>query len=108
MERSNFRLRSLLIEIDRHLTNADRQKLCFLIGCEDVPRRLLDIVTKDGAPAMNDVWEALFDRRKITTNNVNYLIERLDRIERSDMAELLRNYCPISLSLSTIPTEARN
>ncbi|CAF1118262.1 unnamed protein product [Rotaria sp. Silwood1] len=104
MERSDFRLRTLLLQIDRHLTNTDRQRLCFLIGCEDVPRRLLDVIAKDGSASMTDIWESLFDRRKITTNNVNYLIERLGKIERFDLVELLKNYCPLPFSLATIPS----
>lgn len=104
MERSNFRLRSLLLEIDRNLTSGDRQKLCFLIGCEDVPRRHLDAIAKDNSTPMTDIWEILFDRRKITVNNVNYLIERLEKIERADLAEILRNYCPVPFSLSTAPS----
>ncbi|CAF2877413.1 unnamed protein product [Rotaria sp. Silwood2] len=109
MTRSDFKLRTLLLEIDRHLTNVDRQRLCFLIGCEDVPRRLLDIIAKDGSAPMTDIWEALFDRRKITINNVNYLIERLGKIERLDLAELLKNYCPLPFSLSATPsTETRS
>ncbi|CAF1236862.1 unnamed protein product [Rotaria sordida] len=109
MERSDFRLRTLLLEIDRHLTNVDRQRLCFLIGCEDVPRRLLDIIAKDGSASMTDIWEILFDRRKITVNNVNYLIERLEKIQRLDLAELLKKYCPMPFSLSTTPsTETRS
>jgi hypothetical protein len=109
MERSDFRLRSLLLEIDRHLLNKERQQLCFLIGCEDVPRRYLDVIAKDGSEPMNDIWEILFDRRKITVNNVNYLIERLEKIERFDLVDLLRNYCPLPFSLSAIPsTETRN
>ncbi len=109
MERSDYRLRSILLEIDRHLENKERQQLCFLIGCEDVPRRYLDIIAKDGSAPMTDVWEKLLDGRKITVNNVNYLIERLVKIQRLDLAELLKNYCPLPFSLSAAPsTETRN
>jgi len=109
MDRADFRLRSILLEIDRHLMNNERQQLCFLIGCEDVPRRYLDAIAKDGSQSMSDIWEILFDRRKITINNVNYLIERLEKIQRLDLAELLRNYCPLPFSLSAAPsTETRN
>jgi len=103
MERSDFRLRSILLAIDEKLTNNERQRLCFLIGCEDVPRRLLDVITKDGSASMNDIWETLFDRRKLTVNNVNYLIVRLEQIERFDLVELLKNYCPVPFSLSAAP-----
>jgi hypothetical protein len=109
MERADLRLRSILLDIDQKLANTERQRLCFLIGCEDVPRRLLDVVAKDGSAPMNDIWETLLDRRKITTNNVNYLIERLEKIDRLDLVELLRNYCPVPFSLSATPsTDARN
>jgi len=109
MERSDFRLRSILLAIDEKLTNNERQRLCFLIGCEDVPRRLIDVITKDGSASMNDIWETLFDRRKLTVNNVNYLIVRLEQIERFDLVELLKNYCPVPFSLSAAPLiEARS
>jgi len=109
MERSDFRLRSILLAIDEKLTNNERQRLCFLIGPEDVPRRLLDVIVKDGSASMNDIWETLFDRRKITVNNVNYLIVRLEEIERFDLVELLKDYCPVPFSLSATPlTEARS
>ncbi|CAF1166277.1 unnamed protein product [Adineta ricciae] len=103
MERANYALRTLLLRIDQQLTNDERRDLCFLVGCEDVPRRILDPVIKDSAAPMIEVWEALFDRRKITTGNVDYLIERLTRINRLDLAELLKNFCPLPFSLSTRP-----
>ena len=109
MDRSDFKLRSVLLEIDRQLTNNERKQLCFLIGPEDVSRRLLDVIAKDNSASMNDIWEVLFDRRKITISNVNYLIERLENIGRRDLVELLRNYCPLPFSLSATPsTETRN
>ncbi|CAF3023334.1 unnamed protein product [Rotaria socialis] len=104
MDRSDFRLRSLLLQVDRDLTDVERQKFCFLIGCDDVPRRYLDAIAKDNSASMTSIWETLFDRRKITVNNVNYIIERLDKIQRLDLAELLRNYCPLPFSLSTAPS----
>jgi hypothetical protein len=104
MDRSDFRLRSLLIDIDRNLKNDERKTLCFLIGCEDVPRRLIDAVSNDSSTSMHEIWETLFDRRKITVNNVNYLVERLIEIERIDLAERLKNYCPVPFSLSATPT----
>ena len=52
---------------------------------------------------MNDIWETLFDRRKMTFNNVNYLIVRLETIERFDLVERLKNYCPVPFSLSATP-----
>ncbi|CAF1199125.1 unnamed protein product [Adineta steineri] len=109
MERSNFRLRTILLEIDQQLTNDQRKRLSFLIGCEDAPRRLIDTVAKDGSASMTDIWEALFDRRKITADNVNYLIERLEKIQRLDLVQLLKNYCPLPFSLSATPSaENRN
>ncbi|CAF4307711.1 unnamed protein product, partial [Adineta steineri] len=42
-------------------------------------------------------------------DNVNYLIERLDKIQRPDLVQLLKNYCPLPFSLSATPTaENRN
>ena len=104
MDRADFKLRSILLEIDRNLGNKERQQLCFLIGSEDVPRRYLDVIAKDGSASMNDIWEALFDRRKMTVNNVSYLVERLVKIQRLDLVELLKNYCPLPFSLSATPS----
>ena len=108
MARSDFRLRSLLIEIDRQLTDDNRKMLVFLIGSEDIPRRLLDANARDGSALMYDVWEALFDRRKIAADNVEYLAERLEKIQRSDLARLLRDYCPLPFSLTTTPISESN
>ena len=108
MESSDLRLRSILIEIDRNLSNVERQRLCFLMD-NDVPRRLVDVIAKDSSEPMTDIWQTLFDRRKITSDNVNYLTERLVKVGRLDLAQLLRNYCPLSFSLSTTPSaETRN
>lgn len=104
MERADFKLRAILIDIDRHLDNKERQQLCFLIGCEDVPRRYLDLIAKDGSTSMNDIWEILFDRRKITVSNVNYLVERLEKLQRFDLADMLKSYCPVPFSLSAAPS----
>jgi len=104
MDRADFKLRSILLEIDRQLDDRERQQLCFLIGSEDVPRRYLDMIAKDGSKPMNDIWEILFDRRKMTVNNVSYLVERLVKLQRLDLAELLKNYCPLSFSLSATPS----
>ena len=104
MDRADFKLRAILIDIDRHLDDKERQQLCFLFGSEDVPRRHLDVIAKNGSASMNDIWEILFDRRKITVNNVSYLIERLEKLERLDLVEMLKNYCPLPFSLSAEPT----
>lgn len=104
MDRSDFRLRSILLDIDQDLTNDERQQLCFLIGSEDIPRRYLDVIAKNGSASMTDIWEILFDRRKITVSNVSYLIERLEKVQRLDLAELLKNYCPVPFSLSATPS----
>jgi len=49
MDPADFRLRSILLQIDRHLMNNERQQLCFLTGCADVPRRYLDAIAKDSS-----------------------------------------------------------
>jgi hypothetical protein len=64
----------------------------------------LDIVAKNGSAPMNDIWETLFDRRKITVNNVSYLVERLVKLQRFDLVELLKNYCLLPFSLSATPS----
>jgi hypothetical protein len=69
----------------------------------------LDITAKEGSAPMTDVWGKLFDPRKVTGNNVNYLIERLVKMQRLDLAKSLQNYCPLPFSLSAAPsTETTN
>lgn len=104
MARADFKIRSILLQIDRDLENKERQQLCFLIGSDDVPRRYLDVIAKDGSAPMSNIWEVLFDRRKITVSNVSYLIERLEKLPRLDLADLLKNYCPLPFSLSATPS----
>ncbi|CAF1142636.1 unnamed protein product [Adineta steineri] len=94
MEQNNFRLRSLRLDIDQQLTNDQLKKLSFFIGCKDASRRLLDTVAKDESTSMTDISEALFNRRKITADNVNYLIERFD------LVKLFKNGCLVPFSLS--------
>lgn len=108
MARSDFRLRSLLLDIDRQLTDENRKMLVFLIGSEDIPRRLLDSIANDRSASMHDVWEILFDRRKIAVDNVEYLAERLEKIQRSDLAQRLKDYCPLPFSLTTTPMPETN
>lgn len=104
MERPSFQLRSLLLKIDRQLTDDERKRLSFLIGPDDIPRRYIDIIAKDPSRSLTDIWELLFDRRLITSDNVNYLIERLNQLPRADLAELLKQYSPVPFSLSTTPS----
>jgi hypothetical protein len=105
MTQADFKLRAILIDIDRQLTNSERKTLGFLIGSDDVPRQLIDTIEKDDSTSMIPIWEALLDRRKIDVDNVNYLIERLKKIERTDLVQKLIDYCDISLSLSKVPVK---
>lgn len=103
MQRNDFRLRVLLLRIDENLSMNERKELCFLFGPDDVPRRLTDVVIKDPKQTLELIWETLFDREKINAENVNYLVERLIKIHRTDLAEMLREYSPVPFSYSTVP-----
>ena len=103
MARSEFNLRALLLRVDEHLSTHERKELCFLFGPDDIPRRLTDAVINNSSHSLELIWETLFDRQKITVENVNYLVERLIKIKRTDLAELLKDYSPMPFSLSTVP-----
>ncbi|CAF0869405.1 unnamed protein product [Didymodactylos carnosus] len=103
MANINFKLRALLLDIENQLSDSNITDLCFLLG-DDVPRRVLDACKKD--QSMREVWETLFSCRKITPDNVTYLIERFEQINRMDLAARLRQFChiPFSSTVSTVPT----
>ena len=107
MARSEFELRVLLLRIDEHLSTNERKELCFLFGPDDVPRRLTDAVIENSSKSLEAIWETLFDRQKITAENVNYLVERLIKIKRTDLAEMLRGHSPMPFSFSATPVPDR-
>ena len=91
MEEQDLRLRSLLIEIGDKLSNENRVMLGFLLK-DDVPRRDLDAVAYDSRTSMSVVWDALINRQKITPDNIDYLIDRLEKIQRLDLVRQLKKY----------------
>jgi hypothetical protein len=83
MDPDEFRLRTLLINIGNKLSRSDRQHLGLLLG-DVVPRRDIDTITGDNRASMDIIWEALINRQKITPDNINYLIELFEGIQRLD------------------------
>ncbi|CAM4756864.1 unnamed protein product [Rotaria magnacalcarata] len=91
MDQNSLRLRTLLIDIGDKLSNDDRITLGFLLA-DDVPRRDLDTIARDKRTSMNIIWETLINRQKITPENVDYLILRLENIRRMDLVRQLKQY----------------
>ena len=91
MDQNHLKLRTLLIDIEGKLSNDDRAMLGFLL-VGDVPRRDLDRIARDNRESMNIIWEALIDRQKITSDNVDYLILRFEKIQRLDLVRQLKQH----------------
>ncbi|CAF0740638.1 unnamed protein product [Rotaria sordida] len=91
MDPKDLKLRTLLIDIGDKLSNNDRVMLGFLLT-DDVPRRDLDSVTRDSRTSMNIIWDTLIERGKITPDNIDYLIIRLEKIRRMDLVRQLKQY----------------
>ncbi|CAF3761347.1 unnamed protein product [Rotaria socialis] len=91
MDQNSLRLRTLLIDIGDKLSHDDRATLGFLLA-NDVPRRDLDTIARDNRTSMNIIWETLINRQKITPENVDYLILRLENIRRMDLVRQLKQY----------------
>jgi hypothetical protein len=91
MDEQDLKLRTLLVEIGDKLSQENRVMLGFLLK-DDVPRRDLDDVAHDSRVSMSIVWEALINRQKITPDDVEYLIDRMEKIQRLDLVRVLKKY----------------
>ena len=91
MDDQDLKLRTLLADIGDKLSQENRVMLGFLLK-DDVPRRDLDSIGHDSRVPMSVVWEALINRQKITPDDVDYLIDRLEKIQRLDLVRILRKY----------------
>lgn len=91
MDEQDLKLRTQLVEIGDKLSQENRVMLGFLLR-DDVPRRDLDNIAHDSRMSMSVVWEALINRQKITPDDVDYLIDRLEKIQRLDLVRILRKY----------------
>jgi hypothetical protein len=104
MDSKDLELRTLLVAIGDKLSNENRVMLGFLLR-DDVPRRELDDIVRDSRVSMVKVWEALIDRQKITPDNLDYLINRFNEIQRIDLVRQLQSYVNSTHSeYSTAPT----
>jgi hypothetical protein len=101
MDPDEFRLRTLLINIGNKLSRSDRQHLGLLLG-DVVPRRDIDTITRDNRASMDIIWDALINRQKITPDNINYLIELFEGIQRLDIVQQLKQYSTASNNSSDL------
>lgn len=104
MTNDEFEMRAILLDIDQELSDDERRKLCFLIPSEDVPRRLINAVVQKRS-SMEEIWETLIDRQKISVNNLSYLVRRFEQLKRTDIADRLQRFCRVPLSSTTNPIQ---
>ncbi|CAF1521052.1 unnamed protein product [Didymodactylos carnosus] len=83
---NDYELRKLLLNTEFALSDDDKDYLIFVIG-SDIGKRLQN-------SKLIDVFEALIERNKISSNNLDYLIERLEAIKRLDVAQYLKEHKP--------------
>ncbi|CAF1588216.1 unnamed protein product [Didymodactylos carnosus] len=81
---NEYELRKLLLDTQFALSDNDKDYLVFVIG--------LDIGKHLQNSKLVHVFEALIQRNKISSNNLNYLIERLETIKRPDVAQYLKGF----------------
>ncbi|CAF4380621.1 unnamed protein product [Didymodactylos carnosus] len=95
---NDYELRKLLLNTEFALSDDDKDYLIFVIG-SDIGKRLQN-------SKLIDVFEALIERNKISSNNLDYLIERLEAIKRLDVAQYLKalEISPSGLSSNLINT----
>ncbi|CAF1286720.1 unnamed protein product [Didymodactylos carnosus] len=74
--------RKILLDTKFKLSDDDKQNLMFIIG-SDVAKNLEN-------SELTKVFEALIQRNKLSSNDLNYLIVRLETIKRHDLAENLK------------------
>jgi hypothetical protein len=91
MNDQELNLRMLLVDVGDRLSNENRLKLSFLLK-GDVPTRELEAIMRDSRQPMDRVWEELINRQRITPNNINYLIDRMEMIQRLDIVRLLKKH----------------
>ena len=86
VEMNNQDLRGIIIKLQDHLTDEDRQRLHFFLG-NDVPRRIRDEPTLSGTLSL---MESLFDQDKINEQDFTFLIHAFEQIRCIDAVKLLR------------------
>lgn len=83
---ADFQFRTVLLKIEDSLSNDDRMQLHFLFG-KDIPRTLRETGSLEESIR---VLQTLFERAKISAENVEYLRRGLEAIQRFDCVEKLQ------------------
>ncbi|CAF3269060.1 unnamed protein product [Rotaria socialis] len=86
MNEPNKQFRTVLIDILDHLGANERKKLSFLLS-EDIERSIIDDPTIGGTL---NIFQQLFDRRKISEENFTYLIAAFEAIKCYQATKSLR------------------
>ena len=94
-------LRALILKIQDHLSDNDRQRLHFFLGT-DVPRRIRDDPSLSGTL---NLMECLFDQDKINERDFTFLINAFDEIHCIDAVKILRgNFIFLSVYMLLLPS----
>ena len=80
-----FYFRLVLIKVQESLSDSDRKQLHFFFS-DDIPRHLQ---SDRSLETSLEVLQTLCDRLKISSDNVDYLINGLNAIQRDDCVQLL-------------------
>ncbi|CAF1065674.1 unnamed protein product [Didymodactylos carnosus] len=100
----SFRFREILIKILDHLSQAECEKLSFLLG-DDVERRIRDDRTTGGTLK---VFQQLFDRGKISEEDFTYLIKAFDAIKCRKAAKSLRDHQRLIVEQQYFSSQSEN
>ena len=92
------RLRAIILDIQDHLSDTDRQRLHFHLG-GDVPRRIRDDPSLHGTLNLTD---SLFDRGKISDEHFTFLISAFDEIHCINAVKVLKSKFLFFLKLSSV------
>lgn len=83
---ADTRFRLILTEVDEDLSDQDRKRLHFVIG-NVIPKRLREHPTVADTVIL---WETLFERGKISSDDFQFLIDTFDGIGCHRAARKLR------------------
>jgi hypothetical protein len=87
------RLRVILLDIQDHLSDEDRNHLHFYLGGV-VPRRLRDDPSLTGTL---NIMDRLIEERRISENDLTFLIDAFDQIHCMNAVELLKGFFKVLL-----------
>jgi hypothetical protein len=88
----NQQLRAVLLKIQDRLSEFDRQRLHFCLGCH-IPRRIQDDSSPSGTLML---VESLFDQNKINERDLTLLINAFDSIQCYHASNLLKGRSVLS------------